>query len=106
MKAVKKTSLALHGDRRATMSDSPPPERKMAGKFFIPGREPMPEFILIRREKKDLVRRLVVRAGIISLKKEKALFELKIHDIIAEGGDQVIEATEFLRKMRHGCAFD
>ena len=66
----------------------------------------MPEFILIRREKKDVVRRLVVRAGTISFKKETGAFERKLHDIIADGGDQVIEAMEFLRRMRHSCAHD
>ena len=47
----------------------------------------MPEFILIRREKKDVVRRLVIRAATLKYEKEKDKFEQKVQDIVNEGED-------------------
>ena len=62
----------------------------------------MPEFILIQTNKKDVVRKLVVRAADLK-KKDKEVFGRKLHDIIADGGDWCIDACNFLREAKHLC---
>ena len=59
------------------LEDSAASERSGAaavGSVFAPRGEPMPEFILIQREKKDVVRKLIVRAATMNFIKESVAF--------------------------------
>jgi len=63
----------------------------------------MPEFILIQRGRKDVIRRLLLRCADmknkVTFKKETNAFSAKLHDIIADGGDNGIDATSWMRDI-------
>ena len=70
---------------------------------FVPLSEPIPEFILIQRGKKDVVRKLLLRSADMKNKaiftRDTSAFSAKLHDIIADGGDNGIDSTSWMRDI-------
>ena len=72
----------------------------------MPKIEPIPELILIQKDKKDVVRKLIVRTATMKFETESSKFSLKVLGIIQGGGEQCMRATEFMRGMIHECGHD
>ena len=72
----------------------------------MPKPEPMPEFVLIQRDKKDVVRKLIVKTATMKFAVESRKFSAKVLGIIREGGEQCVRATDFMRGMVHECGHD